>query len=134
VNQLVLSERVRVEMLSHARSIVPNEAVGLLAADAAGRVAAVAPLPNVVTRPGGYLADPIAQFRAERQLAKAGLTPVAVYHSHPHGRSDPSPSDRMLARSDRLLHVILGIDAANGTTEIRAYALVNGDFVEVDVV
>ncbi len=56
--------------------------------------AALAPVPNIDPRPDvRYHMDPEAQVRAMLAWEKQGWEVIGIYHSHPHGPAQPSPSD-----------------------------------------
>lgn len=120
LHALTLGPAVVEAILRHVRVELPREAVGLLGADQAGRVVVAEPLPNIARSPRAFLADPIAQFRAEQRLAACGLAACAVYHSHPEGSAAPSPSDHELA-DRRLVHLIVGISEDGNGAVFRAY-------------
>jgi proteasome lid subunit RPN8/RPN11 len=88
-----------------------------------GRVAYVAPLPNLAAH-GAFLADPRAQFEAERTLARLKLIPVAVYHSHPGGTPTLSDADLAFARPG-LLQLVIGLGPTD-TVQMRAYHVSTG--------
>jgi proteasome lid subunit RPN8/RPN11 len=116
--QLVLSPDVWECIAGQARDTYPDEAVGLLGGTPDGRVACVAPLPNLAAE-FAFLADPRAQFEAERAIQRLELIPIAAYHSHPGGTPTLSRADRLLARRS-LLQLVIGV-ARSGRVVMRAY-------------
>jgi proteasome lid subunit RPN8/RPN11 len=116
--RLSLSPAARDSIVEHALAVAPAEAVGLLGGTHDGRVSYVAPLPNLA-RDGAFLADPRAQFLAQRRFAELDLVAVAAYHSHPGGTPTLSAADRALAHPG-LLQLIVGIHA-RGHVDMRAY-------------
>lgn len=113
------------ELFRHAREAMPAEAVGVIGGTARAARLAI-PLPNVAgpaTGSRAFLADPRAQFLAERRLTAAGLRITAIYHSHPGGGAVLSAADRDLAASwPGVLHVVVAVDRPGGRPdEIRAY-------------
>lgn len=122
---LQLPRSVYDELVRHAREAMPAEAVGLLGGTATAARLAI-PLPNVAGPVAGsraFLADPRAQFLAERRLTAAGLRITAIYHSHPGGGPVLSAADRELAASwPGVLHVVIAVARPSGRPdEIRAY-------------
>ena len=79
---LRLLARVHGRLVSHVRAVLPDEGVGILGGSEDGQVLEAIPLPNL-GGPRAFLADPHAQFLAERRLRGAGRRVLAVYHSHP---------------------------------------------------
>ncbi len=120
VPELHLSRTVWERIVEHVRATDPHEAVGILGGTQDGHVAHVAPLPNLAAA-GGFLADPRAQFEAERALARLELIPLAAYHSHPRGTPTLSHTDRVLANR-ALIQLVVALDHA-GRVDMRAYRI-----------
>jgi proteasome lid subunit RPN8/RPN11 len=121
--QLVLSSAAWDSIAERVRAADPDEAVGLLGGTTDGRVTHVAPLPNLV---GGaaFLADPRAQFEAERACADLRLTPLAAYHSHPRGTPTLSQADKAFAHP-RLPQLVVAL-SREGDLDARAYRVAGG--------
>jgi proteasome lid subunit RPN8/RPN11 len=103
---------------------MPEEAVGLLGGND-GCVSVVRPLPNIGPR-WTFLADPFAQYHAERALARAGAAILGIYHSHPGGGAQLSPLDIVVARCRSCVHIVVALDPDEGSrVEIRAYRVEN---------
>jgi proteasome lid subunit RPN8/RPN11 len=117
---LRLSRTVCERIVEHVRAADPREAVGLLGGTGDGHVVHVAPLSNLAAA-GGFLADPRAQFEAERALSRLELIPLAVYHSHPRGTPTLSHADRLLANRS-LVQLVVALDRA-GRVDMRAYRI-----------
>lgn len=120
-------------ILKHARRSVPAEAVGLLGGPAPGYATHSIPLPNTAGH-NAFLADPFAQFQAERELARLGLPLVAVYHSHPGGGTQLSSLDLRFARQRACFQIVIAL-ARTGLPgeEMRAYQVVENVPVEAQV-
>jgi proteasome lid subunit RPN8/RPN11 len=81
-------EQMRVDVARHA----PEEACGILAGG--GReVLAVYPITNQLHSPVRYLMEPHEQLKAFQLIEAQGWELLAIYHSHPHGPEEPSPTD-----------------------------------------
>ncbi len=133
VAALILTRPLYEQMLSHARETAPMEAVGLLGGHPSGRVMIVLPLANLAG-PGKFLADPLAQFQAERALQKEGLIIVAIYHSHPGGGSELSDVDRSLSFNRPVAHVVIAVARPNELNDdVRAYHVRNSMLTSVDI-
>lgn len=122
---LTLTKALYEELIQHAREAIPAEAVGLLAGTTTAARIAI-PLPNVtgtVASSRTFLADPRAQFLAERRLRAAGLRITAIYHSHPGGGPILSAADQALAaRWPTVLQLVIAVARPAGRSdEIRAY-------------
>jgi proteasome lid subunit RPN8/RPN11 len=129
--ELGLTPTARRRMLEHARSVLPLEAVGLLGGPPSGPASTAIPLPNLVGR-GAYLADPFAQFQAERALVREGLEVLAVYHSHPDGDATPSRADLALAVRLSVIQVIIAL-AVHRRAGVRGYRIGAEGIEEVDI-
>ena len=127
VGQLLLSRSVWERIAEHARAADPYEAVGILGGTGDGRIVYVAPLPNLAAD-GAFLADPRAQFEAERALSRLKLIPLAAYHSHPGGTATLSHADHVLANPS-LVQLVVALGRA-GRVDMRAYR-VGADVHEV---
>src|ERR1019366_6145213 len=80
------------EMLRHARSEPRIECCGLLA----GRdhaITAIFPAKNALASATTYEIAPSELFQLFRRMRAEGLDHMGIYHSHPAGRNEPSPSD-----------------------------------------
>jgi len=80
------------KMRRHVRRCSPLEACGLLAGTGA-QVELVIGVPNADRSPVRFRMDPRAQWRAFQRFERQGLELLAIYHSHPRGPADPSPTD-----------------------------------------
>jgi proteasome lid subunit RPN8/RPN11 len=128
-----LSAAVYDSMVQHARATLPSEAVGLLGGPIPGYATHSIPLPN---RAGQYtfLADPYAQFQAERELAHLGLRLLAIYHSHPGGGAQLSPSDLVFARKRACFQIVIALKHTHlAAEEVRAYRVVENKAIEVEL-
>jgi proteasome lid subunit RPN8/RPN11 len=115
------------QLVEHARAALPDEAVGLLAG-ADGHITTVIPLPNIAPS-GQFLADPHAQYQAERQLQREGTRLLAIYHSHPAGGTELSPLDLKFAKERRCLQIVIALDPSRPGRETRAAYEIGTDTV-----
>ncbi|HEX7974019.1 MAG TPA: M67 family metallopeptidase [Anaerolineales bacterium] len=130
---LFLSPALQQRILDHAREALPMEAVGLLGGQPNGWVERVIPLPNLAGSKT-FIADPFAQFQAEKALKQAGLALLAVYHSHPGGGAQLSDADRLLASPKATIQVVIALARPHlPGEEIRAYRMQDGQTIEVQV-
>jgi [CysO sulfur-carrier protein]-S-L-cysteine hydrolase len=110
------------QLVTHSRKALPDEAVGLLAGTT-GRITAAIPLPNIGPR-GEFLADPHAQYMAERRIQREGMQLLAIYHSHPAGGTQLSPLDIKFAKERPCFHIVIALDPARPGHEVAvAYDL-----------
>jgi [CysO sulfur-carrier protein]-S-L-cysteine hydrolase len=118
---LSLPPAVARELLAHARRELPNEACGLLGGDAAtGTVQAFHPASNELASPLRFSVDGQDLVRITFAMEAAGQELVAIFHSHPAGSAEPSPSDIREARYPAALHLLTGRDGRLRAWRIRA--------------
>lgn len=101
---------IREAMVAHAAARLPNEACGLLAADATGRLRRAYCLRNATPSPHAYTLDPEDHFWALRDAESRGWRLVGVFHSHPEGPSVPSPTDVAGALEPDWLYVVVSLE------------------------
>jgi len=121
-------------MAQHPQAEAPREAVGLLGGASRGVVEQVCPLPNIAG-PLAFFADPYAQFRAEKRFRASTSIVVGYYHSHPGGGLDLSDSDRLFARRQDWLYLLLVTDF-HGEQPVSgaAFRFLDGDLKEVPLI
>jgi proteasome lid subunit RPN8/RPN11 len=128
---VVLAAGVRAAMMEHAGAWAPDEACGLLAADAAGTIRHAYRLDNVARSPVRYTIDPEGHVRSLHDADARGWNLAGVFHSHPDSPSRPSPRDVAEALDSLWLYVIVG-DPPEWT--VRGYRIVAGVVTEVSLV
>jgi proteasome lid subunit RPN8/RPN11 len=117
---LRLPARVARTLAAHVRAELPNEACGLLSGDlAAGRVRSFHPARNEHASPLRFSLDPRDLVRITYEIERAGEDLVAIFHSHPNGVAEPSPTDLREARYPAALHLLSGRDGALRVWRIR---------------
>jgi proteasome lid subunit RPN8/RPN11 len=112
----------------------PEEACGLLSGQIeAGyyRVAAVIPATNELHSPVRYRIDPHEQIAAFNQIDAQGLELVGIYHSHPAGPPDPSPTD--IAEAFYPAAVYLIWSAPEGDWRCKAFLIQDGQVIPVEI-
>ena len=112
-------------MVAHSQFELPNEACGLLAADASGELRMSYCLTNADSSSVSYTIEPIEQFRAMQHAERNGWEVVGVFHSHPHGPAVPSGVDRRLALDPDWVYVVVGPADAR-SPDVRAYRIREG--------
>ena len=129
---IVLRAEQYARIIEHAWAGLPGEVVGLLGGTA-GCVRIVMPLPNVMAS-RAFLADPFAQFHAERELLRSNLQLIGIYHSHPGGGAQLSPCDLVFARTRSCVHIVVALDRPHQAgEEVRAFRIVQGCITEVSI-
>lgn len=124
-SKIVLNSRLFKKILSHARAVVPREAVGFIGGKADGRATTIIPLNNI----GGshsFFVDPVSQYYAEQQLLRDRLTIIAIYHSHPGGGVQLSPADIMFGAAWECLHVVVVPERPDSASNVIQAWSING--------
>jgi proteasome lid subunit RPN8/RPN11 len=76
----------------HIENCLPEEACGLIGGfEETSRV--VIPVENELHSPVRFRMAPLAQLKAFDQIEAQGWKLLAIFHSHPQGPPDPSPTD-----------------------------------------
>ena len=131
ISRLFLPGAICEQVLTHARTSRPYEAVGLLGGLADGQIRKALPLPNLATGTVNFIADPLAQFLALRRLASEDLKLLAIYHSHPGGGVHPSDADLVFARHWSCVQLIIAIgEQGIGGERVRAFHCGKADSAE----
>lgn len=105
---VAIASQVRAQLLAEAAAALPAECCGLLLGTP-GRVEALAPAENVAADPvHSFEIDPATLLRTHREARGAGQAVLGHYHSHPHGRAEPSSRDAARAVDDGQLWLIIG--------------------------
>jgi [CysO sulfur-carrier protein]-S-L-cysteine hydrolase len=139
----VVALRVRRDQLdrivAQARAEAPNECCGMLA----GRgevVEEVFPGRNQDQSPKTYRIHSEDQFRAHRAMDEQGWDLVGIYHSHPHTKAEPSPTD--LKRAVDLdgeplfpdVHYLIVSLSDSSQPQVKAFRIRKGEFTPEEVV
>jgi [CysO sulfur-carrier protein]-S-L-cysteine hydrolase len=131
---LVLPGEVAEGLRDHARAQLPIEACALLGGDAAtGVVTSLHRARNAAASPYRFELDATDLVRIVHAIEDAGEGLVAVFHSHPTTRAEPSATDLREARYD-VMQLIAGTESpAEQMQSLRAWRFVDGRAEEVPV-
>jgi proteasome lid subunit RPN8/RPN11 len=124
--RVVLPQELRAQILREARDADPRECCGLMEGAAAPEnfhITALHPARNLADAADRFEIDPRDQFAAYKAARARGSAIVGCYHSHPHGRAEPSATDRAGAGEENFLWLIAG------SGEINAFVYAQGGFV-----
>lgn len=131
MNEIVLSDALTEEMITHVVAHAPEEACGLVGGRA-GRAIRLYPVENVLHSPVAYEMEPRQQVQAMLDMEAAGEELLAIYHSHPHGPAWPSPTDRRQAYYPDTAYIIISL-ADPEQPAVRAFMLQDGLATEIAV-
>lgn len=127
-----------VALKKSARSAFPAEACGLLLGRSR-RVQRLAAMPNAAKdrRAVRFAIDPARYAAAERAAARAKLSILGVWHSHPLSPAAPSETDAaFIADWPEWVHVIARVDVDDRkpvVKEVRAYRRDEKKIVEIPI-
>ncbi len=100
-------------LVAQAANALPHECCGILL----GRgwnIIALLPARNIhATPPTHFERDPQALIDAHRAARQGGAQVAGYYHSHPNGRTGPSPTDRAMASGDGRIWAIIAGNAVS---------------------
>lgn len=104
-------------ILEHAKSVVPEEACGLIAGtieDGNKIIRKVYILTNIDHSNEHFTLDPKEHLAAVKDMRANGFAPLGNWHSHPESPSRPSEEDKRLAYDSKASYMILSLmDADN---------------------
>lgn len=109
---IVLGKKHYGEILSHAKSALPNEACGLLGGivdKGVKYVEKVYLLTNSDNSPEHFSMDPKEQFAAIKDMRNNGWVMLGNFHSHPASPSRPSDEDKRLAFYPEASYLIMSL-------------------------
>jgi len=133
---LTIPAVLAVQLLSHARAEVPNEACGLLSGDlATGTATAYHPARNADASPFVYSVHPDDLVRIVLGIEEAGEDLVAIFHSHTHTPAVPSSTDRRSALYPEPFYLLatLTVPGAGPAESLRAWRIRDGKGTEVSL-
>lgn len=128
---LTLSPAQYAAILAHVEAERPNEACGLLAG-AGGRVSRVYAMENIHHSPASYEMNPVQQVKAFLEMEAAGWQLCGIYHSHPAGPAEPSPTDLAQAFYPESVYLIVSQNAQGGW-QMRGFFIEAGQAREAPV-
>jgi proteasome lid subunit RPN8/RPN11 len=119
-------------MIAHARRDQGVECCGLLAGRG-GAITHIFPAANAADNDAtSYEIAPKEIFERMRQMRAEGIEMLGIYHSHPHGKNEPSPRDIEQAYySEAVYFIISPRDDAERPT--RAFSIRDGRATELEI-
>jgi proteasome lid subunit RPN8/RPN11 len=117
------------ELIAQARAGYPEETCGLVAGRD-GRAVRIYPVENIYHSPVAFEMDPLQQIRTMLAIENEGLDLLAIYHSHPNGPAQPSPSDVAQAYYPESAHLIISLADPEQPT-LRAFMIAGGQVTEI---
>ncbi len=120
---IIIKRKVVENIFKHGQQEAPFEACGYLAGRD-NQITNYYPMTNIDKSEDHFTLDPKEQFAVLKETRAAGLTIIAIAHTHPTGPAKPSDEDIKLAFDPDTIYVIASlIDQKN---EIKAFKIRNG--------
>lgn len=123
LDELILGDRLRDEIITHLQSALPNEGCGLLAVapDRSNRAVHFYPGSNADASPTRFTMDGKEVIDALRDMETRGWRLGAIVHSHPRNPATPSRTDLIEALYPAALMVICSF--MDEAPDLRAWAI-----------
>ena len=137
-----LPASIRDAIVRHARTVVPNEACGIVVGDRpaadGGAPTRWVPLRNALASPARYSIDPDDLLRLTIETDDADEVFWAIVHSHVASPARPSPTDVRESHYPDALYIVVSLapaeaNPANRQPDIRAWRIVDGGVHEVEL-
>tara|TARA_B100001123_G_scaffold450674_1_gene622890 strand:+ start:10934 stop:11335 length:402 start_codon:yes stop_codon:yes gene_type:complete len=126
---LSISRELADEIIAYCKSVLPNEACGVLAGDSGEEVTRIFPVKNLESSPVLYRMDPAEEYQAFAQIYEGGLDDIGFFHSHPNSEAIPSATDIREVKIGLVLMMIVSLEDMNDP-EIRLFSIGNGEYEE----
>ena len=120
------------EIVEQALREFPNEACGLIAAEA-GVPVRVYPMTNADASPATYRLDGKEQLRVFNELDDRGWHLWAIYHSHTHTEAYPSKTDRRQAFYPDSRYLVLSLEDREAPV-LRSFFIRDGEVEEEELI
>ncbi len=117
-------------MIRHAMNCLPEEACGLLAVDSSRQVRMVYPLTNTEHSAVSFTIEPREHFGALQHAERSGWNLGGVFHSHPQGPADLSPTDIHQPHDPDWFHIVVGFSPR---LEVRGWSISAGVPLRLDL-
>jgi len=127
IEKLILTRKQWLAMRRHVARRHPQEACGLLAGRN-DKVEMTLAVPNASRSPVRFRMEGLAQWRAFQRIEAGGMELLGIYHSHPDGPAQPSPTDVAEAVYP-VVHIIW--TRQEGSWQSRGFLIEGGETAEV---
>jgi proteasome lid subunit RPN8/RPN11 len=119
--QIDVPAQISEGIIAHVRFCLPEEACGLLAVDATGRLRMAYATTNVERSRVRFTVAPREHFGAIRNAEGRGWSIGGSFHSHPESAAFPSATDIASALDPSWLYLVVGM--AGGYPELRGFRI-----------
>ena len=121
---LILKRPFSQKIIAHTQTAYPLEACGLLGG-ANGIVTSQYPIHNRLQSETAYEMEPAEMLDAFLTMEAHGEELIAIYHSHPQGPPQPSPTDIAQAHYPDAVQIIVSLQERKRPL-LRAFNIKNG--------
>ena len=118
--QLTIPQAIYDDMITHAKSELPNESCGYLAGKE-GIISTFYPMTNIDASPEHFSFDPKEQFNVVKEARNKGIELLSVYHSHPETPARLSEEDIRLFNDPNPVYIIVSLKEK--TPEINGFTV-----------
>ena len=126
-----IQQSVYDQVIAYLQTDTSIELCGYLGINEDGVVVKHYELTNVDNSIDHFTMDPKEQFAAIKEMRKAGLKPVANFHSHPLTPARPSDEDIRLAYDPTISYVIVSL--AGDTPDMKSFKIKGGEVTPEDI-
>lgn len=127
-----ISQEAAAKVMEHVRANPAEECCGLLAGPP-GTITKLFPARNTANTPAtAYEIAPQELFGLMREIRRAGMELLGIYHSHPSGDNMPSSRDIERAYYPDAAYFILS-PRTEAPKPMRAFSIRDGRAAEIDI-
>jgi proteasome lid subunit RPN8/RPN11 len=127
----ILPTEFAAEIVAHARAGYPEEVCGIIAG-MAGVAMTLYRGRNISPTPRTAYELDVETLAEQIAFEDAGLTLAAIYHSHPRGPEEPSPTDIARAAYPDAVHLIVSL-ATPAEPKLAGFKIRNGTIQKIKV-
>lgn len=121
---LKIPAHIHADLIAHAREGFPLEVCGILGGSG-DSVTAIYRMTNTDASNEHFMMEPREQFSVIKALRAAGISLLAIYHSHPETPARPSEEDIRLALTPDVSYVIVSL-ADPARADVKSFKISNG--------
>lgn len=134
MKRIVIKNKDVENIITYAKTQLPNEACGLIAGsedEAEKVVEKVYYLTNLDASNEHFTLDSREHFQAVKDMRALGIKPLGNWHSHPESPSRPSEEDKRLAYDPKASYMILSL--MEETPVLRSFHVENGEVNQEEI-
>ena len=129
---LSISRELADQIIAYCKSVLPDEACGVLAGNAEEVATRMFPVKNIENSPVLYRMDPAEEYQAFALIYESGLDDIGFFHSHPSSEAIPSATDIREVKLGIVRMMIVSLEDVSDP-DIRLYRIGNGRYEEEEL-